>query len=577
MLGFLLACFLLFFLFVGLMVSMVKMTKNEKVVVADKTVLIMNCNTDIPDRTDNNPFDRLAFSSNTAMRQLGLNDYLTQLRKAAADTKVSGVFLDLSDIEAGMATVEELRSALLEFHKSGKFIIAYSESYSQKAYYLATVADKIYLNPAGGLEFKGLAAQVMFFKGLLDKVDVEAQIIRHGKFKSAVEPFMLDKMSDASREQTSAFVNTMWTKILAGVSAQRGIPVESLTAIADSFSIQSPDNAVQYHMIDKVAYKDEVFDEIRTRVKSGSIKDINFMKIGKYVSAPDPKPLHGKDKIAIVYASGDIVSGNSDGGAMGSETISRAIRKARLDERVKAVVLRVNSPGGSALASEVIWREVSLTRKVKPIVVSMGNVAASGGYYISCAANRIFASPNTITGSIGVFGLIPNMKKMFNQDLGITFDGVKTNPYADYITVSRPLTDSEKRLLTHEIEDIYSSFISHVAAGRNLTTAQVDSIGQGRVWSGADAKRIGLIDDFGGLEDAVNSAANLAKLKDYSRWELPESKEPLEQLMEIFSDENSSRLLAKNLGTAYPYLQFIQRMGRMQGVQASLPFVYDIK
>jgi protease-4 len=330
-------------------------------------------------------------------------------------------------------------------------------------------------------------------------------------------------------------------------------------------------------MVDKLMYKDEVLEELRTRVDVKEIKDLKLMKLAKYTNAPEADKKSSKDKIAVIYATGSIGSGEGDEESIGSETISKAIRKARLDDKVKAVVLRVNSPGGSALASDVIWREMLLTKKVKPVVVSMGNVAASGGYYIACAADKIFAYPNTITGSIGVFGIIPNMKEMFNKNLGITFDEVKTNPYADYIPVTRPMNDAERMIITNDIETIYTTFITHVSEGRKLTVAQVDSIGQGRVWSGVDAKRLGLVDEFGGLNDAIKEAASLAKLKEYSTMELPEQKDTFEQLMETFSGDNASVLLKKEMGAAYPYFQYLSNMSRMQGVQALMPYQFDIK
>lgn len=577
MLGFMLAGFLMFIILLGIIFSAVSVGNKETVVVPDKTILMLTLDQPINDRTSENPFANMNFNRTNAGKQLGLNDIVSNLKKASADSKVKGIYLELGDFPSGQATLEEIRNALVDFKKSGKFIVSYSESYSQKSYYLASVSDKIYLNPAGGMEFKGMVGQVMFFKGLLDKIDVQAQVIRHGKFKSAIEPFTLDKMSEANKEQTLTFISGMWNHILEGISASRKIPVEELNAIADNYKIQSPEDAVSLKMVDKLLYKDEVFDELKARVEAKEIKDLKFMKIGKYAKAPESGKESSDDKIAVIYATGSIASGEGDEGSIGSETISKAIRKARLDKKVKAVVLRVNSPGGSALASDVIWREMLLTKKAKPVVVSMGNVAASGGYYISCAADKIFAYPNTITGSIGVFGIIPNMKEMFNKNLGITFDEVKTNPYADYIPVTRPLGDAERMILTKEIETIYSTFITHVSEGRKMTVAQIDSIGQGRVWSGIDAKRIGLIDEFGGLSDAVKEAAKLAKLKDYSTLDLPEQKDTFEQIMQAITGDNASVMLKKEMGAAYPYYQYLSRMSHMQGVQALMPYEFDIR
>lgn len=578
MLGFLLASFVMLLIFFGIIASIASFSKKEVVAVPEKTILVINLNQEINDRSSDNPFSYMNFGTGNSSKPLGLNDIVTNLKKAANDANINGIFLELTDIPAGQATVEEIRNSLIEFKKSGKFIVAYSEVYTQKSYYLASVADKIYLNPAGDMEFKGLVGQVMFFKGLLDKIDVEAQVIRHGKFKSAVEPFIMDKMSPASKEQTLTFISGMWNHMLDGISASRKISVAELTEIADQYKLQSASDALKLKMVDKLLYKDEVLDELKTRVKVDKVKDMSLMRLGKYVNAPNNDKTTAKDKIAVIYASGSIISGEGNEDNIGSERISKAIRKARMDEKVKAVVLRVNSPGGSALASDVIWREMVLTKKIKPVVVSMGDVAASGGYYISCAANKIFAYPNTITGSIGVFGIIPNMKEMFNKNLGITFDEVKTNPYADYIPTTRPMSDAERQIITRDIEDIYSTFIQHVADGRKLTVAQVDSIGQGRVWSGVDAKRIGLIDEFGGLQDAIAEAAKLAKLKEYRKWELPEQKDPFEQIMETINGENSSKIfLKKELGQAYPYFQYLSQISKMEGIQALMPFEYIIK
>ena len=422
-----------------------------------------------------------------------------------------------------------------------------------------------------------MVGQVMFFKGLLDKIDVEAQVIRHGKFKSAIEPFTLDKMSEPNKIQTLTFVSGMWKHMLEGISASRKIPVDDLNAIANEYKIQTPQDAVSQKMVDKLLYKDQVLDELKNRLDVKTAKDLKFMKLGKYAKAPVSESSSSQDKIAVIYATGDIKSGEGDEETIGSETISKAIRKARLDDNVKAVVLRVNSPGGSALASDVIWREMVLTKKAKPVVVSMGDVAASGGYYISCAADKIYAYPNTITGSIGVFGIIPNLKEMFNKNLGITFDEVKTNPYADYIPVTRPMNDAEKKIITRDIENIYSTFTTHVSEGRKMTVAQVDSIGQGRVWSGIDAKRIGLIDEFGGLNDAIKEAARLAKLKSFRTQELPEQKDTFQQLIETFTGDNTRVSLRKELGAAYPYYKYLSRMSRMQGIQALMPYEFDIK
>lgn len=576
MLGFILASFIVFIIGIGLLMSVASFSKKETVTVPAKTILHITLDSEISDRAPENPFAGFNFNDMNASRPMGLDEILESLKKAASDKNVSGILLDVSTIPAGIASIEEIRNALIEFKKSGKFIVSYSEAYTQKSYYLASVSDKICLNPAGSMEFKGLAGNVVFFKGMLDKLEIEAQVIRHGKFKSAVEPFMNDKMSEASKEQTLTYVNAIWEQMLKGISETRKISREELKTIADNYSVDSPQAAFKLKFVDQLCYKDELIDELKKRVSISNEKDLKIMKFAKYASASENEENSGSnDKIAVIYASGNIISGEGDDESIGSERISKAIRKARLDEKVKAIVLRVNSPGGSALASDVIWREMVLAKKVKPVVVSMGDVAASGGYYISCAASKIFASPNTITGSIGVFGVIPNTQKFFNNKLGVTFDGVKTNTYADFIPTTRPMSADEKNIITREIENIYTTFITHVAEGRKMEVAQIDSIGQGRVWSGTDAKRIGLVDELGGFEDAVAAAAKLAKLDDYKLMELPVQKDPFTRILESFSGDNTSVLLKKELGPAYSYYSYLKNMSQIKGIQAMMP--YDIE
>jgi protease IV len=577
MLGFLLTFVLVMLLFIGIIASAISFSGKETATVPDKTILVLKFDEPVNDRSPSNPFSGFDFANFKAKKNIGLNEVLHLLRKAANDSKISGIMLDLDVMQAGWATTEEIRNGLLEFKKSGKFIYSYSEGYSQKAYYLASVSDKIFLNPAGSIDFKGLAGQVMFLKGLLSKLEIEPQVIRHGKFKSAVEPLIMDKMSEANKEQTLSFISSMWSQMLKGISESRKISVEELTAIADGLKISDPKDALTLKMVDKLAYKDLVIDELMAKTGAKENKDLSMMTLGKYSDTRDDESKFSKDKIAVIYASGSIGGGDGDDQTIGSEKISKTIRKARLDENVKAIVLRVNSPGGSALASDVIWREMVLAKIAKPVVVSMGDVAASGGYYIACGASKIIASPNTITGSIGVFGIVPNMQKFFNNKLGITFDEVKTNAYADYISGIRPMTESERKFLTRDIETIYSTFVSHVSEGRGMTTAQVDSIGQGRVWSGTDAKRIGLIDDFGGLDFAIKTAAKLAKLEKYRVTELPEQKDPFTMIMEEFGNDGSSRILKAELGENYTYLNYIREISNMKGVQARLPFQINVE
>lgn len=580
MTGYALIALTFFLIMIGMIASIASFSKKEVVIVKENTVLHLKLDELISDRSSNNPllnFDFTTMSSNTTP---GLNEILESITKAKTDENIKGIYLDLGDIPSGIATLEEIRNALLDFKKSGKFIISYGEEYTQKAYYIASVSDKIYLNPEGIVVFKGLNGEIMFYKGLLEKLDVDVQVIRHGKFKSAVEPFILDKMSDANKEQTLKYLSSIWDYLLDGISASRNLTKDDLNMIADSFKIQTAEDAITYKLVDKLMYKDELLAELRYKLGIGGNDKINMMSISKYVDAPDnskKEKERPKDKIAVIYALGQIQSGKGDDETIGSETISEAIRKVRLDSTIKAVVLRINSPGGSALASDVIWREVVLTKKVKPVVASMGDVAASGGYYIACAASKIIASPNTITGSIGVFGLVPNLKGLFNNQLGITFDNVKTNNYADFGTVNRPLTESEENIYQTNVENVYQTFISHVAEGRNMSTDQVDSIGQGRVWSGADAKEIGLVDEFGGLNKAIETAAQLAKIENYRIVSYPEQKDPLTKIIEELSGKSdNSILLKKEFGDVYEYYKFVKDVKNMEGVQARLPYLINI-
>jgi protease IV len=579
MTGVILVNVIFFFIIMGLIMSAASFSKKEVVIVPKNSLLHLTFEKEIPDRTSENPFSNFNFSSMKSGKAVGLNDILENITKAKTDDNIKGIYLDLATVPAGIATIDEIRNALLDFKKSGKFIYSYSEAYSQKAYYLASVSDKIFLNPMGTVDFRGLSAEIMFYKGLLSKVDVEMQVIRHGKFKSAVEPYILDKMSDANREQTLKYMSSIWNYMLEGIASSKKLSVEELNIIADSMKIRKAEDAVTYKLVDKLMYKDEMIAELRKKLGIGEKDKISYISMAKYNNVSDKSKklkLH-KDKIAVVYAAGEIGSGEGDENSIGSETTSEALRKARLDSTVKAIVFRVNSPGGSALASEVIWREVILAKKVKPVVVSMGNLAASGGYWISCPATKILASPTTITGSIGVFGLVPNLKGLLNNKLGITVDNVKTNNYADFGSTSRALTESERGIYQEDVELIYQNFLTHVSGGRGMTTNQVDTIGQGRVWSGVDAKKIGLIDDFGGLTKAIEIAAKLAKITEYRIVSLPEEKEPFAELIEkIIGDDGANAFIKNELGEEYVYYQYLKASCRMNGIQARLPYFITI-
>ncbi len=537
----------------------------------ENSVLKLSLNDQIKERTVENPFSKINLGPLMPEGSLGLNTILLNIKKAKEDKDIKGIYLEISNPIAGFATLEEIRNALIDFRSSGKFIYAYSETYSQKAYYIASTASKLYLNPQGTLEVKGLSSQIMFFKNMLDKLGVEVQVFRHGKFKSAIEPFMLDKMSEANRSQVETYLGSLWNHMLAGISKSRGITASEINNMADNLLIRNPSDALKYKLVDALKYEDEAMDDIKKAISIDQKEKIHFVSLEKYAESPNKTKL-SSNKIAVVYAVGEIVSGKGSDDQVGSESVAKALRDARLDTSIKAIVFRVNSPGGSALASDVMWREVLLAKAAKPVVVSMGDVAASGGYYISCAANRIFAQPNTITGSIGVFGLIPNAQKALSEKLGITIDTVNTNKHSDVGTILRAASADEYNYIQKSVEDIYDVFITKVAEGRNISKNNVDSIGQGRVWSGTDALKIKLVDEIGGINDAIAYAAKLAKLSNYKLIDLPKQKDPLEELFNTGADEIEARTMKANLGEQYIFIKQLKTVLLKKGIQARVPY-----
>lgn len=553
------------------------MSADDEVKIAKNSLLHIDLRHEITERTIPDPFEKLDIPGFATMRSFGLNDILKRIEGAKEDDRINGIYLDLSTVSASFATLQEIRAALLDFKKSGKFIVAYSELYTQRAYYLASTADRIYVNPEGTVDFRGLASQTMFVKGALDKLGIEAQVIKVGTFKSAVEPFTMDRMSDANREQVGSFLGSIYDHFIAQIGDSRGIQPDSLRAVADGFLVRTADDAITHRLADGKKYKDEILAELKDSLDISQDKDLNAITLTKYRPLAKSTSASVRDRIAVVYAVGEIVSGEGGDAMIGSERISRELRKVRRDDKVKAVVFRVNSPGGSALASDVIWREVELLRKEKPVIVSMGDIAASGGYYIAAAADSIFAQPNTITGSIGVFGLIPNMQGLFNTKLGITFDEVKTGKYADFLTnVDRPLTADEQNILQLEVNRIYDTFLQRVADGRGLTKAQVDSIGQGRVWSGQQALANGLVDRLGSIEDAIAAAAQKAGLEDYRLVTYPAIRNPWESMLGGSTDRISAWLGKRELGEQYRYYEQLKMGLQQRGIQARLPFTLEI-
>lgn len=560
--------------------SIASMSNGKAVVVKPNSVLHMKLDYSINDRTPSESFN-FSFSSLTggfsnalkSSDNTGLNEILNNLNAAAKDPNIKGIYLDLSSVGASAATMKELRDKMLEFKESGKFIISYSEGYSQGAYYLASVADEVMLNPDGMLDLHGMAAQLMFYKHVLDKFGVEMQIVRgpNNRYKSAVEPYFLDKMSEANREQMEALLNSVWGDLVNDISESRGISPERINQIADSLETMfSADKAIEDKLVDRLAYKDEVID--RLKELTGTEK-VNTISNADYAAANKDTKIK-KDKIAVVYAIGEISGGEGDDTSIGSETTSKAIRKARTDEKVKAIVLRVNSPGGSAVASEIIRREIELAQKEKPVIVSMGDYAASGGYWISTNTDYIFAQPTTLTGSIGVFGVIPNAQELLTDKIGLTFDVAKTNENADFGSLTQPLTPFQMAKLNESVAKTYNEFTSLVGKTRNLRQSYVDSIGQGRVWSGRDALEIGLVDEIGGLEKAIAYAADKAGLTEYSITELPKQKSVMEKLMEMTTpDKEIDAVMKAKLGSYYPYFEAIKHIATAnEPIQARMPF-----
>ncbi|MFZ6052113.1 signal peptide peptidase SppA [Halocola ammonii] len=592
--AFIVVGFILIFAFVGIFTASItsafedmEFGQTKTVQVKDQSVLNVELNGPVVERMSNDGFN-FNFNTFEPLEVMGLNEILNSFEKAKNDDKIEGVFLDLTTVSVRASSLLDIRDAILDFKDSGKWVVAYAENYSQATYYLASAADEVYIYPEGSLDWRGLNAEIAFFKNMLDRLDIEVQVFRGegNKFKSAVEPFIMEKMSEANKEQTRAFLSDMWAIYTEDISRERGISVERLNELADSLSIRSAADAAEYGLVDKTMYRDEVLDHLREKMGIED-EDEGIAKVDLYDYRDKKKKRKKKDdegdkgRVAVVYAVGEIRSGQGGDGVMGSERVAKALRDARKDEDVKAIVLRVNSPGGSALASDVIWRETQLIKEEgKPFVVSMSDLAASGGYYIAAGADQIFANPNTITGSIGVFGLIPNLGQFMENKLGITFDNVKTNEHADLATGTKSLDPLEYEAIQESVNDVYQTFLQRVADGRGMTKEQVDEIAQGRVWSGKQALELGLVDELGNLEAAVEHAAEMAQLDDYEIKELPELEDPFEKFFKSLSGGMKESMTRDAMGDyyeAYMELQRLRNLSTMNGVQARLPFIMEME
>ena len=551
---------------------------EDTVVVKDNSVLEIQLQTPINDYVgmdESNPFAGL-FNVNQ-----GLDEILHAINVAKEDNKIKGISLNNNVIMAGLSQTQAIRDALTDFAESGKFIYAYGDFYTQKDYYLASVANEVYLNPVGALDFKGLSTEVLFFKDLQEKSGIKMEVIRHGKYKSAVEPFLANEMSEANRTQIKELLDALWHSMLTNISESRDISVEDLNHIADTLGTRTSKYAALSGLIDEVVYFDEYESMIKEKMGIDTADDLNYVPISDYIrTASKIKINSGTDKIAVIFAQGEIWYGEGGSDVIGQGIINDALKKAREDKNVKAIVLRVNSPGGSALASDIIWREIEITKQSKPVVVSMGDVAASGGYYIAAGADKIFAEPTTITGSIGVFGTIPNISELA-ENIGVNAEQVGTNKNSVDYSLFEPMNDSFRSNVLEGIEATYKTFLDRVAQGRGITLAQADSVAQGRVWSGVDAKRLGLVDELGGLDEAIAAAAEMVELDNYGIRKLPKYKSDFEKLMEDLGGataKSKESIIQEEIGAeAYAILKEIKLALQNKGVQARMPFTLNIK
>jgi len=552
-------------------------SSKDKIVVKNNSVLELKLDFPIKDYAAQTNFKDLEFLNQN--KKNGLFDLIYAIDYAATDNKIKGISIDNNFIMAGMAQTKALRDALLKFKTSGKFIVSYGDVYSQKDYYLNSVADTIFINPVGIMEFKGLYTERLYYKDFQEKSGIKMEVVRLGKYKSAVEPYLENEMSANNREQISAYLNGIWTEVKKEISVSRTIAADKLNSIADNLESRTPELAVSSGLVDKIAYHDEYLNGIKNALGLPYKNEINTIEIEDYANyAAKKKPFLAKNKIAVIYTEGQIFYGDGDETYVGQGAVNKSLEKARNDSKIKAIVLRVNSPGGSSLASELIWREIELTKKVKPVIVSMGDVAASGGYYIACNANKIFAEPTTITGSIGVFGALPNVKGLADK-WGINAEQVVTNNNAVTYSIFEPMDNNQRAFIKESINSIYDLFTTRVAQGRGMTKDNVHNIAQGRVWTGTDAVANGLVDELGGLDQALAYAAELTKLEDYKTVQYPIFEKDLDKMLQDFGFiQSKEELIKEELGVAnYKILQDIKTMTKQKGIQLMCPFATEIK
>jgi protease-4 len=574
--GFFISLFILFFIFIlfsAVIISSVD--KTGTVSIAENTVLELDLNYEVPERTSYEPVSTFSLVPKLK-KTLGLNDLTKVIKNAKDDEKISGIYINLDNlIIGGINKVNAVRDLLIDFKSSDKFIIAHGNSISEKAYFLGSIADSIFLTPTGTIEFDGFAIELSFFKNTLEKLEIEPQIFQYGKFKSATEPFRLDKLSNENELQLKTYLNSIYGSFLNKISTSTNIDEDLLKDISDNLKIASAEDAKDFELIDDLLYEDQV-DSVMNDLMNSSL-NIKKVSVKDYFYSMDANSISTNNRIAVIYALGEITNGSGDEFSIGTKNIINAIKKAKDNKRIKAIVMRVNSPGGSPLTSDMIWRELKLARDSKPVIISMGDVAASGGYYIAAPGTKIVSEPYALTGSIGVYGILPNTQKFFNNKLGVTFDGVETGENSNFGSITSPLNDAQKRYFQKQVDDIYYNFVNRVSEGRNMTFEEVDNIAQGRIWSGIDAEKIGLVDTLGGLDLAIQIAADESDIKDYRILEYPAQKEAFDRILDLLTSDVKGKIDLFDLGEPLNKVYKISEAFKYSGIQTRLPFEYKIR
>lgn len=572
-LGTLVTIIVILVLMIGFIIGL---SGEEEIIVKENSVLQLNLDAQITEQQVENPFEGLPIGNQVS--NIGLLQLKQTILNAKTDPKIKGIYLNVTYPMTGFSTLEEIRQSLIDFRKDGKWVVAYADVMSEQAYYLASAADKVYLNPEGEVEFNGLAIEMTFFKKMFEKLEIKPEVFRVGEFKSAVEPFLLDKMSAENRLQLTEMVNSIYDHVLSGISESRSVPKEKLREMSSKMLARSAKLSVDYGLVDSLLYYDQVLEELKSRLSLKETAKVNFIRYNKYRKSINAKFSSEENEIAVIVADGTILPGSADEGVIGSDTFAEEIRKARENKKVKAIVIRVNSPGGSFQASDVMWREITLASEKKPVIASMSDYAASGGYYLAMGCDTIVAQPHTITGSIGIFSVLFDASGFMNNKLGITTEEVKTGEYGEMITISRPLTDAEKNVWQTRTEEIYETFTGKAAAGRNRTKEEIKKVASGRVWTGEQAYSRGLVDVLGGYNDAVRIAAEKAGIADNYRVKLyPRIKNFYEQLVEGFGENARVNAVKEEMGQYYPLYKQWQHVKRFHGVQARIPFEFQIR